>query len=203
MAANEMAAGDLSTALLHVGQAFGLAPYDESNASFQRLRVGTVIDSSPTLTHFWLSDASINRIEFDRANEFLFVAGDSGLLGRYSLAEDKLSRFTGHIGDVRDIALHEESGRLLSVGGDHTVRLWDLESGQEIRVFDQEADLWCVKFSPDGKMAYSGGGASPEGGSIYRWNLDETDSGNLDHIYPHLEKAWDLEISADGGILAA
>ncbi|MBT5707851.1 MAG: hypothetical protein HOI66_16170 [Verrucomicrobia bacterium] len=52
-------------------------------------------------------------------------------------------------------------------------------------------------------MAYSGGGVSPEGGSIYRWNLDETDSGTPVHIYPHLEKAWDLEISADGGILAA
>ena len=50
-------------------------------------------------------------------------------------------------------------GKLLLTGGeDKTMRLWDLETGKEVRRFEGHTDkVRAVAFSPDGKQAVSGG----------------------------------------------
>jgi WD40 repeat protein len=50
-------------------------------------------------------------------------------------------------------------GKLLLTGGeDKTIRLWDLESGKEVRRFEGHTDkVRAVAFSPDGKQVVSGG----------------------------------------------
>jgi len=50
---------------------------------------------------------------------------------------------------------------------------------------------------------FLGGEAGSDGGSIYQWDLFGDGSSTPSRIYPHMEKAWDIEISADGTILAA
>ena len=48
-------------------------------------------------------------------------------------------------------------GVMLTGGEDKTMRLWNLEAGQEVRRFEgHEGKVRAVAFSPDGKQAVSG-----------------------------------------------
>ena len=55
------------------------------------------------------------------------------------------------------VALSPDGKRALSGGGDQTMRLWNLETGEEMRTFmGHTKTVWDVAFSPDGKTALSG-----------------------------------------------
>jgi len=64
---------------------------------------------------------------------------------------------TGHLGDTFDIALSPDDRYVVAGGADQTARLWDLETGQTVRVFYGHNDLVAgVDFSPDGKYIVTG-----------------------------------------------
>jgi WD40 repeat protein len=45
---------------------------------------------------------------------------------------------------------------------DRTVRLWDLDRGEEVRVLTHPTGVHCVAFTPDGRRALSGSGFRQE-----------------------------------------
>jgi WD40 repeat protein len=48
--------------------------------------------------------------------------------------------------------------RAVSASADHTLRLWDLESGEEIAAFTGEAEMRSCAFTPDGCTIVAGDG---------------------------------------------
>lgn len=58
--------------------------------------------------------------------------------------------FTGHSADVDKVALNPDGSRAVSVGLDKSYRLWNVETGAEIRRFDSEVEVWDAIFSRDG-----------------------------------------------------
>jgi len=67
--------------------------------------------------------------------------------------------------------------RVLTGGDDHTLRLWDVESGKELKRFEGHKSLVnSVAFSPDGRFALSAGGGSDaedeEDFSVRLWDLE-------------------------------
>jgi WD40 repeat protein len=73
------------------------------------------------------------------------------------LLHGSLRRFEGHTDLVRWVALSPDGKQLLSGGHDGTVRLWELETGKEIRRLGENLALVrSVAFSPDGKLALAG-----------------------------------------------
>ena len=70
----------------------------------------------------------------------------------------KVGQLTGHKGYVYSVAFAPDGRRALSAGQDHSVRLWDLTTGEEIRRLEGNRDqVWCVAFSRDGRLALSAG----------------------------------------------
>jgi serine/threonine protein kinase len=81
---------------------------------------------------------------------------DSALLERRGSAV-KLHRFTGHADSVWSVAVSRDGSWVLTGSLDNSVRLWDLQTGQEIRRFEGHSQgVTCVGFCLDNRLILSG-----------------------------------------------
>jgi WD40 repeat protein len=95
-------------------------------------------------------------------------------------------------GSIRSIALSANGALIASASDDHTIALWDVRSGREIRAFVGHTDaVNSVSFSPDGRMIASGSGD----GTTRLWDVA---SGHQIHIYPKRQTVQSVAFSPDG-----
>ena len=87
----------------------------------------------------------------------LAVAAGNGVWLYDAQTCQELVQCAGHIYTVHSIAFHPNGKTLASVGigPDQTVRIWDVQTGKNLRTFKCKA--WDVAFSPDGKTIVGGG----------------------------------------------
>ncbi len=70
----------------------------------------------------------------------------------------RLGTLEGHTAQVRDVTFSHDGRCLASSSDDQTVRLWDVETGQEIHWFRKPFNLTFLNplsFSPDGRLLAS------------------------------------------------
>jgi tRNA A-37 threonylcarbamoyl transferase component Bud32 len=106
--------------------------------------------------------------------EFHALSGSAdGLVQLWNVGTgNELRRLTGHADMVRTVsfapggryaisasgARWKDGGRTITAGSDYHVRLWDLESGKEVRCLGgHTAPIYCAAFSPDGQRILSCG----------------------------------------------
>jgi WD40 repeat protein/beta-lactamase regulating signal transducer with metallopeptidase domain len=83
----------------------------------------------------------------------------------WDLESDGRTRFRdGHTEGVTGVAWAPDGQSILSSSYDYTVCWWDVKTGLRKRMLAQDGFVWNVKFSPDGRRAYSGGGGKGGGG---------------------------------------
>jgi hypothetical protein len=65
--------------------------------------------------------------------------------------------FPNHTAAVNAVVLSTNGKQALSGSDDHTLRLWDVATGKQLRILDHGAAVSCVALSPDGREAVSSG----------------------------------------------
>jgi WD40 repeat protein len=91
------------------------------------------------------------------------------------------------------VVFSPDGKRILTGGGDTFMRLWDPDTGEQIRTFRHPTTVWDVAISPDGKTALSGCGD----GLTRLWDLES------DKVLQTLEthkkgRSWTCAFTPDG-----
>src|SRR5262249_47307010 len=80
-----------------------------------------------------------------------------------------IRQFTGHTGHIRHLAVSKDGKKALTASMDYSVRLWDVDTGKEVRKFDGHTSwAWSVAFSPDEKHVLSSGSLDR---TLRLWNV--------------------------------
>ncbi|MBM4072653.1 MAG: WD40 repeat domain-containing protein [Planctomycetes bacterium] len=97
-----------------------------------------------------------------------------GAVQLWELKSGKLLQgFYGHEGAVSGVAMFPDGRRVISAGLDKTIRIWDVETRQEVRRFAAGAGVHALALSPDAKLfaaCLSGDGKQP--GVVKVWEVE-------------------------------
>jgi WD40 repeat protein len=102
----------------------------------------------------------------------------------------------GHLDVVYCVAISPDGKTLISSSKDKTIRLWKIDSGEEILTINDDANVYSIAISPDGKTLIS---ASDK--KIKIWNLMTGEL--IDALSGHDATVLSVAISNDGKILAS
>jgi WD40 repeat protein len=96
---------------------------------------------------------------------------DTAMVTLWDVASAKEVRNIYDSATVRGTAFSPDSRLLASGSEDHTIKLWDVASGNKLRTFSGHSDsVNCVTFSPDGRWLASGGADA----SVHLWPLPQS-----------------------------
>ncbi len=134
------------------------------------------------------------------------LASDSGdhdgVIKLWDVQTGTLRRtLAGHAHSLYALAFRPDGRMLASSSDDHVTKLWDIQTGAEVRAFRQPADIFnaafALAFSPDGQTLAGGGGD----GTLRLW--DVTAGVEARALTGHAHSVWALALSPDGRVLAS
>lgn len=128
----------------------------------------------------------------------MLIGGEDGSLRVMDTASAaEISKWNGHPGKVRAVALSPDAAVVASAGDDGKVRIWNAGSGGLIRVMDgPAAGVDALVFSPGGGWLAAGGDAA----HISVWDLK---TGNAAPPIGHKGNVRALRFSPDGSMLVS
>lgn len=99
----------------------------------------------------------------------------------------------GHLGAVRSVAITSDGRRAVSSADDTTLKLWDIERGEEVRTFEGHTDwVLSVAVSADDQRVVSGSAD----GTVKVWNLEG--GAEVVNLLGHESVVVCVAITADG-----
>ncbi len=104
----------------------------------------------------------------------------------------------GHGDSINACAFSPDNNSILSAGADRTLRLWDLDTGKELKTFKYHDDeVTCCAFSPDGKYIVSGS----KDETLKLWNADTCEE--TARLEGHQDAVNSCAFSPDGTIIVS
>jgi WD40 repeat protein/predicted Ser/Thr protein kinase len=110
---------------------------------------------------------------------------------------EPLAQFRGHDGLIRAVAFSPDSHRLASCSSDHTVRIWQIETGECQVLIGHTDDVFAVAFHPDGRRLASAG----RDRAVWLWDLVRGEE--VARLQGHTSYVWSLAFSPDGATLVS
>ncbi|ETO05497.1 WD repeat-containing protein, partial [Reticulomyxa filosa] len=136
------------------------------------------------ITQYWIR---ILKIKLGWINDF------NKIVINYVKGYQLLMVLQGHDKAVIGVRFSEDGRKIVSASYDHTVRIWDAESGKQLQIFRGHTDsVFTARFSSDGRAVVS----CSDDGTIRLWNIDTgTEVMKLERYF---DKIWDVDFSPDG-----
>ncbi|MGD1912173.1 MAG: protein kinase [Rivularia sp. (in: cyanobacteria)] len=108
--------------------------------------------------------------------------------------------FTGHIASIDSLAISPDRNLLASGSHDFTIKLWEINTGKQLKTINTQNIVYAIAFSPDGSMIASSGFEN----KIKLW--DVTSGNNICTLKGHV--GWFISVnslifSPDGRIIAS
>jgi WD40 repeat protein/tRNA A-37 threonylcarbamoyl transferase component Bud32 len=121
------------------------------------------------------------------------IPREAAQFDRYGLAQT----LSGNMAPVWTTALHFDGQTLVSGGEDHTIRIWDLETGDNSLLSDHEDVVRSLSLSADGQLLASGSSDA----TIKLWRLPTRQL--LRTLEGHTAAIWSVELSRDSQTLVS
>ena len=111
-----------------------------------------------------------------------------------------------HDGWIRQLDINAEGTQVASCGRDGFIKLWNASDGQSHKVHQHDAELFCVRFHPDGQSLLSG----DLYGKVHEWSTESLDSIRTidaselftEHRLQEVGGARQLRFNQEGTVLA-
>jgi len=97
----------------------------------------------------------------------IISGGSNGWLTAYDREGNKLGEYVGHTGDVWAVAVSPNGQLLASGSGDQTVRLWNVQSRENLLTLFQGSNGEWVAWTPSGHYT-----ASAQGDKMVGWHIN-------------------------------
>jgi len=104
---------------------------------------------------------------FTPNGQHIISGGGNGVLTAYNREGEKLGDYVGHTGDVLAVAVSPSGQLLVSGSADQTVRLWDVDSRENLVTLFQGHNREWVAWTPSGHYI-----ASPKGDKMVGWQIN-------------------------------
>ena len=156
----------------------GAAASDENDVSEKQSNDAPVYQNSQTwnlpenaIARFGkgVMGGSDRAVAFSPDGKHLAIATGAGIWIYDPQTYREMALLTGHTGVIRTVAFSPDGETLASGARDATVKLWNVENGENITTLARNGSgVESVAFSPDGKMLAAGA----EGGIIKLWDIE-------------------------------
>jgi WD40 repeat protein len=170
----------------------------------QSVRLWNVVAGMP-VRQFQGVDESAWGVAFSPDNtEALTGGGGVWKDGKWTVGQDfglhlwnvrtgkELRRFTGHAAHVNQVVFTPDGRHALSGSNDHTLRFWDLATGETLHTFRTQALVQALAISPDGRLGLSGGWD----GGMSLWDL--ATGQEVRRFEGHTEPVMSVAFAPDG-----
>lgn len=98
-------------------------------------------------------ERSLNQIKYNRDGDLLFsVAKDKVACAWYSANGERLGTYHGHQGALWTVDVSPNSRMLATGAADNTVRLWNIQTGENVKTWEFPTAVKRVEFSEDGRQ---------------------------------------------------
>ena len=133
-------------------------------------------------------------------NRYVISGGTSGELVMFETKTGKEVRhFYGHSGTIWSVAVSPEGNLLVSGSNDQTVRVWDIQTGENLFSFFHGSDNEWVAWIPEGFFDASPDGAKYIGYVINRGKYKAADYVGVDQLFDLYYRPDLLALKFEGG----